>query len=213
MQNELPTLSEIYVLDLTDPQACMELHNAVKGKGLDILVNNAGMGVYGEYHETNLEAEIAQIDLNIRALGILTKLFLADFIAADHGAILNVASLAAFVPGPLMAGYYASKSYVLRLSQAIYEELRQRGSKVSISVLCPGPVRTSFNQRAGVDEGVPGMASADVAAYAVKMMFKRKLVIIPGFLMRLTRWGQSLLPTKLLLRVLYRLQLLKKVSV
>lgn len=191
----------------------MELHNAVKGKGLDILVNNAGMGVYGEYHETSLEAEIAQINLNVGALGILTKLFLADFIAADHGAILNVASLAAFVPGPLMAGYYASKSYVLRLSQAVYEELRQRGSKVSISVLCPGPVRTSFNQRAGVDEGVPGMASADVAAYAVKMMFKRKLVIIPGFLMRLTRWGQSLLPTKLLLRVLYRLQLLKKVSV
>ena len=81
-----------------------------------------------------------------------------------------------------------------------------------MSVLCPGPVRTSFNQRAGVDEGVPGMASADVAAYAVKMMFKRKLVIIPGFMMRLTRWGQSLLPTKLLLRVLYRLQMLKKVS-
>jgi len=126
LQRELATPSEIQALDLTDLQACRNLHAAVRTRPLDMLVNSAGLGVYGEFAATGLEPDLEQIDLHIRALHVLTKLFLIDFVAADHGAILNVASSAAFLPGPMMAGYYASKAYVLRLSQAIYEELRRR---------------------------------------------------------------------------------------
>ncbi len=207
---ELPTPSEIVATDLSSRAACVALYDKVKGQPLDILINNAGMGVYGEFAATRLADDLELVALNIEAVHILTKLFLADMITADHGAILNVASLAAFLPGPMMAGYYASKAYVLRLSEAIYEELRQRKSKVSISVLCPGPVSTDFNRRAGVSHGAKGLSSPVVAAYALKKMSQRKLLIFPGLATKLFVFGQRLLSDKLLLRLLYAVQKLKK---
>ena len=107
---------------------------------IDILINNAGFGVFGGFDETDIHKELNMIDVNVKAVHILTKLFLKNFKEKDKGYILNVASSAAFEPGPLMAAYYASKSYVLRLSQSIYEELRRDKSHVHISCLCPGPV-------------------------------------------------------------------------
>ena len=108
------------------------------------MLNNAGFGAFGEFNSTSLEKELDMINVNIKAVHILTKLFLKDFIKKDKGYILNVASIAAFQAGPLMATYYSSKAYVLRLTLSIYEELRRLKSNVKVSVLCPGPVDTNF---------------------------------------------------------------------
>ena len=146
------------------------------------------------------------VDLNIKTVHTLTKLFLKDFIKKDKGYILNVASSAAFQPGPLMGAYYASKSYVLHLTEAIYEELRRNKSNVYIGALCPGPVDTEFNDVANVKFSVKSMKSYDVAEYAITQMFKRKLVIVPSFMMKLTRFFSILAPTKLKLMVTYNIQ-------
>ena len=210
LQKELATPAEIIVLDLSSPEACHELYARVQGQQLDLLVNNAGFGIFGEFTATDLETELLLIDLNIKAVHILTKLFLLDFVQNDHGTILNVASTAAFLPGPLLSAYYASKAYVLRLSEAIAEELRQKHSQVSVSVLCPGPVKTAFNERAGAGEGLQGLESAVVAAYALKMAARKKLVIIPGASNKIARFCQRFLSEKMLLKTVYAIQKLKR---
>ncbi len=122
----------------------------LKNENIDFVINNAGFGVFGKITETNLEKEVNLINTNITAVHILTKLFLKDMVAKNEGRILNVASIAGFAPGPLMAAYYSSKAYVLRLTESIYEELRREKSNVKVSVLCPGPVATNFNNVANV---------------------------------------------------------------
>lgn len=196
----------VIALDLSVRENCVLLHEMTKNEGVDILVNNAGFGVFGEFSSTPLESELAMIDTNVTAVHILTKLFLQDFAARDSGYILNVASSAAFTVGPLMAAYYASKSYVFRMTQAICEEVRRTGKNIGISVLCPGPVDTEFNSVAGVKFGVKALTSADVAEYAVKCMFKRKKVIVPGATIKLARVAGKLLPDPLLARVGYNIQ-------
>ena len=146
------------------------------------------------------------IDLNIKAVHILTKLILKDMEDRNSGYILNVASSAAFQPGPLMATYYATKSYVYNLSEAIYYEEKKKKKNVHISVLCPGPVDTNFNNVAGVKFGVKPMTSKKVAKYAIDNMFKNKLLIIPGFTMKLIRFFIRFIPNKLLLRMTYNIQ-------
>ena len=179
-------------------------------KNVDILINNAGFGVFGEFSETSLDKELDLIDTNIKGVHILTKLFLNDFTKLNRGYILNVASSAAFQAGPLMATYYASKAYVLRLSEAIYEELRQIKSNIGISVLCPGPVDTEFNKVAKVNFAVKAMDSRSVAEYAIKQMFKKQLLIIPGAKMKLCYYGMKFVPKKVLLRVDYKIQTKKE---
>ena len=142
LKEELEGNVQIICMDLRDALSCRMLYERLREEDIDILVNNAGFGVYGAFDETDLDKELAMIDVNVRAVHILTKLFLRDFIARDYGYILNVASIAGYLPGPLMAGYYASKAYVLRLSEAIYGELRRKKSNVHITALCPGPVQT-----------------------------------------------------------------------
>ena len=146
------------------------------------------------------------IDLNVKAVHILTKLFYKDFIDRNSGYILNVASIAGFAPGPLMATYYATKAYVLRLSLALREELRRRGSKVVVSALCPGPVDTEFNMVADASFTFGGVSSRRVAEYAVKKTLQGKAVILPGLTMKLARIGTKLLPDSLVTRVVYLLQ-------
>ena len=150
VKSELKTNVEIINMDISSTFNCMELYNQVKEEDIEILVNCARFGVFGEFTTTSLDKELDMIDTNIKGLHILTKLFLQDFTKRNRGYILNVASSAAFQPGPLMASYYASKAYVLRLSESIYGELREIKSNVGISVLCPGPVKTNFNSVAGV---------------------------------------------------------------
>ena len=141
---------KIISMDLSIPENCFKLYNLTKRDNIDILINNAGFGAFGEFISTDMDKELNMINVNITAVHILTKLFLKDFVKRDSGYILNVSSSAAFQAGPLMATYYGTKAYVLRLTTAIYEELRKLKSNVHVSVLCPGPVKTNFNNVANV---------------------------------------------------------------
>mgnify|MGYP000059589380 FL=1 len=145
LQNELGKNVKTIKMDISSKENCIALYEEIKDKNIDLLVNNAGFGVFGNFTETDLEKEVNLINTNITAVHVLTKLFLKDMVKNNKGRILNVASIAGFAPGPLMAAYYSSKAYVLRLTESIYEELKKQKSNVTISVLCPGPVATNFN--------------------------------------------------------------------
>lgn len=192
--------------DLSDLDSVFKLYDSVKDDDIDILVNNAGFGVCGEFLKTDLMRELNMIDLNIKALHTLTKLFLADFTRKNSGYILNVASSAAFMPGPLLSSYYASKAYVLRLDEAINTELKKMGSAVLISTLCPGPVNTEFDLVANVKFSLKGLSADFVAEYAVKKMFKRKEIIVPGWQMKALRPLQKITPDRILCRIAYHIQ-------
>ena len=197
---------KIIVVDLSNLQKVKELYVLTKNDDIDILVNNAGFGVFGEFFDIDLNTELNMLDVNIRALDMLCKFYLKDMIKKDKGIILNVSSSAAFMSGPLMSSYYASKSYVYRLSLAINEELRRRKSKVTISVLCPGPVDTNFNNRAGVEFGVKALSSSYVARYAVEKMLSGKTIIIPGFKMKFVKFIVRFLPDKFVTHINYNIQ-------
>lgn len=194
------------VLDLSKKDNCIKLYEKVKDENIDILINNAGFGKFGEFTETSLDDELNMIDVNINAVHILTKLFLKDFVKRDNGYILNVASSAAFEPGPLMATYYSTKAYVLRLTTSIYEELRRNKSNVHVSVLCPGPVKTNFNNVANVKFGIKSISSEYCAEYAIRKMFKNKLIIIPTLSMKLGIFFTRFIPTKLMAKIAYNIQ-------
>ncbi len=206
LQHTLPVSVEILALDLANNQAPFTLYEFCKGKHIDLLVNNAGFGVFGTFSETNLDAELELLQVNIRALHILTKLFLKQFKSRNSGKILNVASSAGFLTGPLFSSYYASKNYVVRLSLAIAEELRREKSRVSISILCPGPVDTNFNRRAGVHFQIKPLSAERVAKEAVFGVLTEKLLIIPGLHIQFGLAASRLLPEPLLSRINYHLQ-------
>lgn len=184
---------DVVQMDLSEKENCMKLYNQYKNK-IDLLINNAGFGTYGNFDQTDLETELGLINTNISAVHILTKLFLRDMKAKNFGTILNVASIAGFTPGPLMATYYASKSYVIRLSQAIKEELRKEKSNVKISVLCPGPVDTNFNKVANVKFTNKPIRTDYVIKYTLKKMKRNKFYIIPGASIRALRYVCKLVP-------------------
>ena len=192
--------------DLSKEKECIKLYEQTKDDNIDILINNAGFGVFGEFSETSLDKELDMIDVNIKGVHILTKLFLKDFVKRDSGYILNVSSSAAFEPGPLMATYYSTKAYVLRLTTSIYEELRRIKSNVHVSVLCPGPVKTNFNNVANVKFEIKSVSSDYVAKYAIDKMFKNKLIIVPTFYMKVLIFFSKISPTKLIARIAYNIQ-------
>lgn len=203
---ELKTKSKIIVMDLKDKDNCIKLYEMTKKENIDILVNNAGFGEFGEFVNTPLQKELDMIDVNVVAVHILTKLFLKDFVKRDSGYILNVSSSAAFQAGPLMSTYYGTKAYVLRLTTAIYQELKHDKSNVHISVLCPGPVKTNFNNVANVKFEIKSTTSDYVAKYAIDKMFKNKLIIIPTLYMKLGIFFSKLAPTNLMLKIAYNIQ-------
>lgn len=194
------------VCDLSNKNECINLYNKIKKQDIDILINNAGFGKFGEFNDISLDDELDMINVNIRAVHILTKLFLKDFIKRDKGYIMNVASSAAYEPGPLMATYYSTKAYVLRLTTSIYEELRKMNSNVHVSVLCPGPVKTNFNNVANVKFEIKSTTSEYVAKYSIDKMFKNKLIIIPTLYMKILIFFTRLTPTKLLAKISYNIQ-------
>lgn len=206
LKSELKTNVEIINTDISSTYNCLDLYNQVKDKDIEVLINCAGFGVFGDFIETNLDKELDMIDTNIKGLHILTKLFLKEFNKRNKGYILNVASSAAFFPGPLMSGYYASKAYVLRLSESIAGELKAIRSNIGISVLCPGPVDTEFNKVAKVHFSVRPLKSYDVSKYAIKKMFKKKLVIVPGIGMKFGVFFSRFTPRKLLMKIGYSIQ-------
>lgn len=206
LKSELRTKVKIISMDLSKNEKCIELYEETKNENIDLLVNNAGFGVFGTFNETDLEREISLINTNITAVHILTKLFLQDMIKKDSGRILNVSSIASFAPGPLMVAYYSSKSYVTRMSEGIYRELKKKKSNVHISVLCPGPVATNFNNVAGVHFSIKELSSEYVAKYAIDKALKNNLVIVPGYLNKVMRVLSKVVPSKLLSEVVYHNQ-------
>lgn len=206
LKQELSVNVQVICADISDINVCKALYQRVKKEHVDILINNAGFGDCGDFDKTSLDKEMHMIQTNIHAVHILTKLFLKDFIKRDSGYILNVASSAAFLPGPLMATYYATKSYVLRLTMAIYKELKVRHSHVSISALCPGPVKTEFSNVANVSFMLQGKPSEQIAKDAIHAMFQKKLLIIPGILMKASYFLTRIMPNEIILESSYRIQ-------
>ena len=204
VKEELKTKTEVVGMDISIVDNCKKLHE--EHKDIDILINNAGFGDCGYFTKTNLEKEIAMINTNIVAYHTLTKLYLQDMKEKNKGIILNVASIAGYMPGPLMATYYATKNYVVRLSEALREELRREKSKVQISILCPGPVDTNFNKVADVEFALKGLSSEYVAKYAIEKMLKRKFYIVPGWKIKLAKIGCKIAPTNLVAKISYNMQ-------
>lgn len=207
IKNEITGVSvEIIKCDVSTEENCAELYNSVKDKGVDMLVNNAGFGLAGEFLRTDLNRELNMIKTNVVAVHMLTKLFLKDFAEKDRGIILNVASSAAYMAGPYLSTYYATKNYVRRLTEAVYQELKEKNSNVSVSVLCPGPVNTEFNDVADVKFALKGLSSEYVARYAIEKALKGKLYIIPGLQMKLGIFLLRFTPNKLMLKISAHIQ-------
>ncbi len=204
VKSKLHTNVEVVSMDVSNSENCKELHE--KYPNIDILVNNAGFGDCGYFTKTSLDKELKMIDTNIVAYHVLTKLYLQDMKQKNSGKILNVASIAGFMPGPLMATYYSTKAYVVRLSEAIREELRREKSNVQISILCPGPVNTNFNKVADVQFALKGLSSEYVAKYAVDKLFKGKFYIVPGWKIKLARFGAKIAPNNLVAKICYNMQ-------
>lgn len=204
VKSKLHTNAEVVSMDVSNAENCKELHE--KYQNIDILVNNAGFGDCGYFTKTSLDKELKMIDTNIVAYHVLTKLYLQDMKQKNSGKILNVASIAGFMPGPLMATYYSTKSYVVRLSEAIREELRREKSNVQISILCPGPVNTNFNKVADVQFALKGLSSEYVAKYAVDKLFKGKFYIVPGWKIKLARFGAKIAPNNFVAKICYNMQ-------
>ena len=191
--------------DLSIDINCYNLYNYLKDKDIDIVINNAGFGDAGNFSETSLDKEMKMVDVNIRAYHILTKLFLRDMINNNRGYIMNVCSMASFMPGPYMATYYATKSYVLNLTLAISKEIEKDNCNVKISLFCPGPVDTNFMNVANVKFNSHLISSKYAAKYAIDNMFNNKLIIIPPN-MKISYLFSKISPLSLILFVNSKMQ-------
>ena len=204
--------------DLSLENAAERLYNQVKSEKLkiNVLVNNAGVGIYGkfsEFDEETMKRNDAMINLNIKAVVELTRLFLNDMLKDGNGGILNVSSIAAFMPGPLMSTYYASKAFVQSFTEAVREEVRNdvRGKNIRISALCPGPTDTGFEKSSNLEESslferLKVMAAKKVAEIGYKEFQKGKAVIIPGIFNRIAVFGIRFLSRKFVVKMARKLQ-------
>jgi short-subunit dehydrogenase len=202
---------QILAKDLCESTAPAEVLRYCKDKNLQVeyLVNNAGFGDFGFFHESAWQKQFEMIQLNITALTQLTHLFLPEMLERKSGKILQVASIASFLPGPLMSVYYATKAYVLHFSEALSNELN--GTGVSITVLCPGPTESGFQEAANMSESrlvknrkLP--SSAEVAQYAYKAMMNEKRVAIHGFMNYLMANSVRFYPRSMVLKVARMIQ-------
>jgi short-subunit dehydrogenase len=192
--------------DLSHPVAPQEIYDQLRQDRveIDILINNAGFGRTGKFYQIDLRTQLDMIQVNITSVTHLTRLFLKDMVDRGHGRILNVASTAAFQPGPLMAVYYASKAYVLSFSEAIAKEAR--GTGITVTALCPGPTRTGFQSVAGNEESrlmrTARIMDADKVALAgFQGMMRGKSVVIPGILYKIETTVVKFIPRRVLLAV------------
>lgn len=198
---------ELICADLSKKEEVFRVYDqAVKNGPVDFLVNSAGFGVYGFFSETDLNRELSMLSVNITALHILTKLCVRDMMKRDSGVILNVASSAGFMAGPTFSSYYASKNYVVRLTEAVHEELKMKKSHVKITALCPGPVATEFDRTAGVTKSMHGMTAGKAADAGIRAALQGKLLEVPGFGMKLGLVFGRLLGDHLLTKVTGKIQ-------
>ena len=199
---ELQVPMDIYTYDLGKKKQCFELLGILKDENIDIFINNAGFGLAGAFLETDIDKEINMIKVNDMAMHILFKGILKKMHDAGHGQILNVASSAGLLPaGPYMATYYASKAYVASLTRAVAMELKEMGSPVKVSALCPGPVDTEFNARADVVFALKGISVNQCVEEAIRGLEKGKLIIVPSFTMKLAAIFSHLVPYPILIKI------------
>ena len=210
LESEFRVKTLVVARDLSKPSAVDEIYEAASAASMnvDVLVNNAGFPVYGRFVDTDWQAELDMLQVNVVALTALTKLFVRGMVERRNGRILNLASTAAFVPGPLMAVYYASKAYVLSFSQALANELQ--GTGVTVTALAPGPTRTGFQKRGVMEDSrlVRGQIAdaKSVAAAGYRGMMRGKTIVIPGFSNKLIPWVARVSPRGAVTRVVRRMQ-------
>ena len=210
LESEFRVKTLVVARDLSKPTAVDEIYEEVSAASMsiDLLVNNAGFPVYGRFVDTDWQAELDMLQVNVVALTALTKLFVRGMVERRNGRILNLASTAAFVPGPLMAVYYASKAYVLSFSQALANELQ--GTGVTVTALAPGPTRTGFQKRGVMEDSrlVRGQIAdaKSVAAAGYRGMMRGKTIVIPGFSNKLIPWVARVSPRGAVTRVVRRMQ-------
>lgn len=196
--------SSVYVCDLSNNDNVNKLCEYILKEKPDFVINNAGFGAFGFYDEISLDREIEMINVNIVALHKITKTCLEYM---DNGHILNVSSSAGLMPGgPMLNTYYATKNYVRSYSLGLYKELKKKNKNIHISILCPGPVNTNFNKVAIGTFSIKGLSSEYVAKYAVDKCLKNKLIIVPGFKVKLGVFFSRFLPIKLVLSILFKIQ-------
>jgi uncharacterized protein len=213
-QKQYNITATVLAKDLSKPSAPDELYNELKTLGIqiDALVNNAGFGTYGKFVETPLDKELQAMQLNMVTLTHLSKLFSKDMVARKNGKILNIASTASFQPGPLMAVYYATKAYVLSFSEALANELE--GTGVTVTVLCPGPTESGFQERAAMQDSklvqksgmMRMMTSEEVAAQGYQATKRGQVVVIPGFANQMGTLLPRFLPRKAVTGIIRSMQ-------
>lgn len=203
LAKELSTPVEIFTADLSRREECERLGEFMSQFKVGAFINNAGFGDCGSFVSSDIKKELQMIDVNVTALHLLSKIALKQMEKNEERSyLLNVGSSAGILPaGPYMATYYASKAYVVSLSQAIACELQESRSNVSISVLCPGPVKTEFNDVANVNFSLPGIEPKFCADYAIAQLFNKKTVIVPGPLMKLAGLVSRIIPRKLCIKI------------
>jgi len=210
LESEFRVKTLVVARDLSKPTAVDEIYEEVSAASMsiDVLVNNAGFPVYGRFVDTDWQTELDMLQVNVVALTALTKLFVRGMVERRNGRILNLASTAAFVPGPLMAVYYASKAYVLSFSQALANELQ--GTGVTVTALAPGPTRTGFQKRGVMEDSrlVRGQIAdaKSVATAGYRGMMRGKTIVIPGFSNKLIPWVARVSPRGAVTRVVRRMQ-------
>lgn len=201
LAKKLRTPAEVFMADLAQVAECERLMAFLEKFDVRVFVNNAGFGLCEAFSSSNTDREMEMLDLNVRAVHLLSKWALKKM-SARGGFIMNVASVAGLTPGgPCMATYYATKAYVASLSQSLFEEARMQKIPVSVSCLCPGPIDTEFNSVAHVKFALPGMSAAACANYALQKMFQKSRVIIPGFWLRLGIFFGRFIPRSLYLKI------------
>ena len=201
----------VIVKDLSQKDAAQDIFDEVKTAGLsvDVLVNDAGFGDYNRYADADWNKQYDMVQVNILALMQLTKLFLPQMIEKEDGKILNLASMAAFAPGPFMSVYYATKAFVLSFSEALSAELK--GSGVMVTAVCPGPTKTGFEKVAGsgtrkLFDATKRASAKDVALFSYQALISGKTVAIPGFKYKVAASGQKILPRRAVSAFILKLQ-------
>lgn len=208
LQSQYGINVQVLPKDLAVPGSPDEIYTELSGTQIDALVNNAGYATYGPFIETDLQTELNEMQLNMVTLTHLTKLFLPGMVERGFGQVLNVASTAAFQPGPLMAVYYATKAYVLSFSEAIAKEVEDTG--VIVSALCPGPTESGFQQRADmtdsklVQNGL--MTAQEVAERGYKGLVKGERVVIPGMSNKIGALSTRFVPRDMVTNIVKNMQ-------
>lgn len=188
--------------DLQTMPGCERLIKEISSKRIEVFINNAGFGDCNEFINGDINKELQMIDLNVKSVHYLTKAMLKLMEKKAYGFILNTASSAGLMPGgPYMATYYATKSYVVSLTRAIAQELKEANSSIYVGALCPGPVDTEFNSVAGVSFALPGITAEKCVDEAMKGMFSKKTIIVPSFTMKVATIFSRFIPQSLVVKI------------